>query len=390
MKIEPFRVEVPEQTLTDLRERLARTRWPKDGRDANWSDGADPSYMQGLLGYWRTGFDWRAQEIFINSFAHFRAEGTGPGLHVVHAHGTGSKPMPLLLVHGWPSSFYEMLELVPLLADPARHGGDPSDAFDVVVPSLPGFGFSDPAIPALSAKGVGDLLVALMDALGYARFGVHAYDIGASVSGLLALDHPDRLIGYHTTEPGIPRPDLGPDAPALSDAERAYLALADAWRADEGGYMVVQRTRPQTLAYGLADSPAGLAAWIVEKWHAWTAPPDGDLERHFTRDQILANLTIYWATNTIGSANRWYHAAPADPAVPRPARRLGVDDRVRVPVGVALTATQPIERAPRKFVERLYPDIRRWVELPRGGHFVALEEPRLLADSIRAFYRDLR
>ncbi len=270
-----------------------------------------------------------------------------------------------------------------------RHGGDPADAFDVVVPSLPGFGFSDPPHPGTSAHELGGMWARLMEGLGYPRFGTHAYDIGASITSRLALHQPGRLVGYHTTEPGIPAPDLGPGAPPPTVPERAYLALVEDWQAEEGGYMATLRTRPQTLAYGLNDSPVGLAAWIVEKWHAWTAPPDGDLLTRFTKDQLLANVTIYCVTETIDSANRYYYAGPAAGASPAPRPRLGLDVRVDVPVGVALTATQPIERAPREYAARVYPDIRQWAELPRGGHFVTLEEPLLLADAIRAFFRDL-
>jgi pimeloyl-ACP methyl ester carboxylesterase len=380
----PFAVAVPDAVLADLRERLARTRWPDEVVGAGWAYGVPLGYLKELVAYWRTGFDWRAQERRLNAVANFRAEVDGLGLHFVHQRGRGPAPLPLLLLHGYPSSVHEMLGLIPLLADPAGHGGDPADAFDVVAPSLPGHGFSDrPTQPGFEDRRVADLLVALMAGLGYDRFGAHAYDLGASVMGLLCLDHPERVVGYHTTSPGNPRPYLGPGAPPPTEAERAYLEYLDRWAGEEYGYGHLLGTRPQTVAYGLNDSPAGLAAWIVEKWWAWTAPPGGDLAAHFSADELLANVTIYWVSETINAANRFYYEG-------RHTRWPGPGEVARVPLGVALTATQAFERPPREYVERLFPDVRRWVELPRGGHFVALEEPALLAEQIRAFFRELR
>ncbi len=396
MDVRPFTVAVPQAILDDLRDRLARTRWPDEVADAGWAYGVPLGYLRGLVEYWRDGFDWRAQESRINAFAHCRADIDGYGTHFIHERDQGPRPLPLLITHGWPSSFVEMLDLIPLLTDPTGHGGDPADAFDVVVPSLPGYGFSDrltregrlPARwPSLWAK--------LMAGLGYKQFGSHAGDVGASLTSRLALAHPERLIGYHTPEPGImPGPYRGPGAPPLSPAECAYAAYRRRWEDAEGGYERIQATRPQTLAYGLTDSPTGLAAWLLDKWYSWTALPSGDLGRHFTRDQLLTNVTLYWVTGTINAANRTYYGGGGwrwrDPdAGPQP-EPVGPDTRIRVPLGVMLTATQPIERAPREYVQRLFADIRRWVELPRGGHFIALEEPELVAEHIRAFFRELR
>jgi pimeloyl-ACP methyl ester carboxylesterase len=384
VSVTPFEVTVPEEALIDLGERLARTRWPDEVEGAGWAYGAPVGFMSELVAYWREAFDWRAQERRINAFGNYRAEVGDLGIHFVHERGRGPDPLPLLVLHGWPSSFVEMLELVPLLTDPAGHGGDPADAFDVVVPSLPGHGFSDrPTRPGFEDRQAAETMVELMAGLGYERFGAHAYDLGASVMGLLCLDHPERVVGYHTTSPGNPSPALGPGAPEPTEAERAFLASMEQWGKDEYGYGHLLGTRPQTVAYGLADSPAGLAAWIVEKWYAWTAPPDGNLEAHFTKDDLLANVTIYWVTETINAANRYYYEG-------RHTRWPGPDDLAHVPLGVALTATQANERPPREYVERLFPDVRAWVELGRGGHFVALEEPRLVAEAIRGFFRGLR
>jgi pimeloyl-ACP methyl ester carboxylesterase len=390
---QPFTVHVSEEILADLRQRLVRTRWPDEVAGASWNYGVPLPYMRELVHYWHTRFDWRAQERRINSLAQYRATIDGYGVHFVHERGKGPNPLPLLITHGWPSSFVEMLDLVPLLTDPVRFGGDAADAFDVIIPSLPGYGFSDRLTgEGKQPTGWAMLWASLMEGLGYARFGAHAGDIGASVTSRLALQFPERVVGYHTPEPSImPGAYVEPLGPPLTDAERAYKQVQARFRDVEDGYAHIQATRPQTLAYGLNDSPAGLAAWIVDKWYSWTAPPTGDLEDHFTKDQLLTNIMIYWVTETINSANRAYYSdghwrnpdASQDP-------NDGADLRLRVPVGVMLTATQPIERAPREYVERMATDIRRWVELPRGGHFIALEEPQLVADSIRAFFKELR
>lgn len=384
MDVTSYHVQVADETLRDLRERLEHTRWPDEIQGARWEYGANLAYMKSLAEYWRTGFDWRVQEQKINQFANYRAQLDDLAIHFIHERGRGPRPLPLLITHGWPSSFYETLEIIPLLTDPGRYGGDPTDAFDVVVPSLPGYGFSDrPTHPGMTSRQISTLLVRLMKGLGYERFAAHAYDVGASIMGHLCLDFPQHVIGYHTTEPSNAEPYLGPGAPPLSEAERAYVEYQQQWNREEGGYDHMQSTRPQTLAYGLNDSPAGLAAWIIEKWYAWTDPPGGDLEQHFTKDQLLANVMIYWVTDTINSANRLYYERDHSP------RQRMPEDRIKVPTGVALT-TQQIERAPREYVQRLYVDIRRWVDLERGGHFILLEEPQLVAEAIRAFFKPLR
>ena len=383
MDVTPYTVAVDEEILEDLRQRLARTRWPDEVEGAGWDYGASLAYMQELVEYWRRRFDWRAQERVLNTFPQFRADVDGNGIHFVHARGRGPAPIPIVITHGWPSSISEMLPLIPLLADPGAHGGNPADAFDVVAPSVPGFGFSDrPTRRGMTRSRVAELWVRLMDGLGYRRFAAHGNDIGAVITGWMALDHPERLIGIHTMMPGFPPPDFGPGTPAMSEAERAFAALQERWGREEGGYNLIQETRPQTLAYGLHDSPAGLAAWIVEKWRAWT-DPDGGVERHFTWDALLTNITIYWVTGTANASARSYYERAREP------RRIGADARIAVPTGVALS-TEPVQRTPREWAERRYADIRRWTEFPRGGHFMAAEEPELLAEDIRAFFRPLR
>ncbi|MGH7299705.1 MAG: epoxide hydrolase family protein [Candidatus Rokuibacteriota bacterium] len=380
MEIRPFAVDVAQATLDDLRDRLGRTRWPDEVEGAGWDYGASLAYMRALVEYWRASFDWRVAERAMNRVPHFRARVDGVGIHLVHERGRGPAPLPLLITHGWPSSFVEMLALIPLLADPGAHGGDPADAFDVIVPSVPGFGFSDRPGRGMTRSRVAGLWVRLMEGLGYARYAAHGNDIGAVINGWLAADHPERLIALHTLMPTFPSPVIGADARPLTPAEEAFARLQDRWQREEGGYNLIQETRPQTLAYGLHDSPAGLAAWIAEKWLAWTGEA-GDVARRFDRDLLLANVTLYWVTGTANASNRSYYERAREP------RRI--TSRITVPTGAALT-TEPIQRPPRELAERSYADIRRWVSLSRGGHFVAAEAPEVLAEELRAFFRPFR
>jgi pimeloyl-ACP methyl ester carboxylesterase len=260
----------------------------------------------------------------------------GVGLHFVHERGKGPAPLPLVLTHGWPSTFYELLPLVPLLTDPASHGGDPTDAFDVVIPSLPGYGFSDPLSGRGSANRVPELWAELMtEVLGYTRFGAHGGDIGAMVANRLALEHPERLVGIHVTRPADPY--VGPGAVPLTEAEQALLPARARWHEDEGGYVHIQRTRPQTLAYGLADSPVGLAAWIVEKWRAWS-DCGGEVEHRFTKDQLLTTVMLYWVTGTIGSSFRFHRDWALGAASLPDALAEALADRDEVPAGVVAPA----------------------------------------------------
>jgi pimeloyl-ACP methyl ester carboxylesterase len=380
MDVQPFQVNISQPALDDLRARLARTRWPDEVDGAGWDYGANLASMRELVTYWETRFDWRHEERAMNALPHFRAQVDGMGIHFIHARGRGPAPMALLLTHGWPSSFVEMLEIIPLLADPGAHGGDPADAFDVVVPSVPGFGFSDRPGRGMTRSRVAGLWARLMDGLGYPRYAAHGNDIGAVISGWLAYDFPERLIALHTMMPAFPSPVIGPDVQPLTEAERAYAAVQQRWDQDEGGYNLIQETRPQTLAYGLHDSPAGLAAWIVEKWRGWTDPV-GDVERYFSRDLLLTNVTLYWVTETANAANRSYYERAREPRT--------ITTRISVPTGVALSR-EPVQRAPRERAERGYADIRRWTEFPRGGHFMAAEEPALLAAELREFFRPFR
>ena len=341
MDVKPYKVEVPDSVLEDLGDRLARTRWPDEIPDSGWDYGSNMDYIKELTEYWRTGFDWRAQEARINSFANFKADVDGFGVHFIHERGKSPNPMPLIITHGWPSSVFEMFKIIPLLSDPASHGGDPADAFDVVAPSAPGYGFSDrPHRRGMNITRVADLWARLMtEGLGYPRYGAQGGDWGAGVTARLGFSYRSQLIGIHTTSvSGTPtRPHLG--TRELSAAEQAMLDARARWQQEEGGYGHIQGTKPQTLSYGLNDSPTALAAWIVEKWRTWS-DCGGDVEKVYTKDELLTNVMIYWVTQTIGSSTRFYYENQHN------TWSLGPGQRIDVPCAVA-RFPQEINRPPR-------------------------------------------
>ena len=377
----PFSVPFSESDLEDLQDRLGRIRWPDDA-PGSWEYGFDRRFLQQICAYWRNHFDWKLQVNRLSAFHHYRYESPGLGIHFIHERGNGPSPIPLLLTHGWPGSFIEMLRIIPLLTDPAANGGDATDVFDVVVPSLPGFGFSDrPVRGGMNTSRVADLWAELMTELGYDRFAAQGGDIGAGVSTMLGLRYPQRIIGVHLNYiPGSYRPCLD-DQPELSPVEHDFLKSVARWSEDNGAYAHIQRTRPQTAAYGLNDSPVGLAAWILEKFHDWS-DSDGDLFRSLNQDELLTNVTLYWITQTISSSFRMYYENRKAPL------QFGRGDFVRPPCAVALFPKE-ISCPPREWVERGY-NVQRWTKLPRGGHFAAMEEPDLLANEIRAFFRRFR
>ena len=383
MPVQPFKIDVSDSVLEDLKARLERTRWPDELPGTNWDYGSNLDYVKELVEYWRTKFDWRAQEKLINSFSHFKTKIDGLAIHFIHEKGKGPDPMPIVLTHGWPGTFFEMHKIIPLLSDPAGHGGDPADAFDVVAPSMPGYGFSDhPTEPGLDVLGVGDMWAKLMsENLGYQRFGAQGGDWGASVTAKLGFSHADKVIGIHSTMVIRPAPYMGPGSRELSEEEKGMLQRGRDWMADEGGYFHIQSTKPQTLSYGLNDSPAGLAAWIVEKYRAWS-DCGGDVEKRFTKDELLTTITIYWVTQSIGSSTKLYYETLRKPW------RLEKDEKIQVPCGIALFPAE-INVPPREWAERSY-NVQRWTVMPSGGHFAALEEPVRLAEDIRAFFRPLR
>ena len=303
---EPFAPQTGPAALEDLRARLRATRWPDTPEDASWSLGTDLAYLRNLVAYWADEFDWLAQEAALARLPRFRVQLGGLGIHFVHARAAAqTEPvLPLVLCHGWPDSFWRYTKVISLLSDPGAHGADPADAFHVVVPDMPGYGYSDRATgPALDSIAVAGFWAELMGVLGYARFGAAGGDIGSHVSRYLGLDHADRVVAIHRTDAGLPV--FTGDPADLAPEERAFLEGAAAWGATEGAYAAMHRTKPQTAAFGLTDSPAGLAAWIVEKLRAWS-DCEGDVERRFTKDEILTNVTLYWLTGTIGSSMRMY------------------------------------------------------------------------------------
>lgn len=378
----PFALPYSQAQVDDLRSRLRRTRWPDEIAGVGWEYGFPRDVLVDLCRYWQDDFDWQAQLARAAAFPHFRFENEGLAIHFLHARGKGPAPLPLILTHGWPGSFLEMLRIVPLLTDPAAHGGEAADAFDVVVPSLPGFGYSDkPSRPGMNAIRTADLWVELMSALDYTRFGAQGGDIGAAVSTALALHYPQRMIGLHLNYvPGSYRPWLEPGC-ELSTAEQSFLDAAASWREQNGGYSHIQATRPQTLAYVMNDSPAGLAAWMLEKSREWS-DSSGDLYGAFDRDDLLSQVTLYWMTQTAGSSFRMYLENRLAPL------HLRRGERITVPSGFAVFPRE-IFWPPREWVERGY-NVQRWTPMPRGGHFAAAEQPELLAEDIRSFFRPLR
>lgn len=380
--MEQFEIRVPDEVLDDLNQRLGRTRLPDlpaTPVGGEWSLGTSRSYLRDLIAHWRSDFDWRAVESRLNSYPHHRAWVDGVPIHFVHCRGKGPQPIPLILSHGWPSTFAEMLPLVDRLTEPdPRDPGSPT--FDLVIPSLPGFAFSSP-YTEIGPRRIHQLWAALMTELGYERFAAAGSDLGARVTSRLGWHFPERVIGIHLSSVDIEWPDPLPDD--LSDDERAYVAGVERWEREEGGYAAIQATKPQTLAYGLADSPVGLAAWIVEKFRSWSDCA-GDISSAFSFDELLTTITLYWATNTINSANRGYFQARHDPDP----LRLAPGTRVETPTGIAMFPGETELQVPRSFAERCY-NLVRWSDMPRGGHFPALEEPDLLAEDIRGFFAAL-
>jgi pimeloyl-ACP methyl ester carboxylesterase len=382
MPSEPFSIPFSQPAVDDLRARLDRTRWPDEISGSGSDYGFDLHSLQELCGYWRKRFDWRAQVERLSTFHHYRYVSDGFGVHFIHERGKGLAPIPIILTHGWPGSFLEMMRIIPLLTDPAAEGADPADSFDVVVPSLPGYGFSDrPTRPGMNLFRTAELWTGLMAELGYSRFAAQGGDLGAGVSTVLGLRHAERMIGIHLNYvPGSYRPYLQPET-KLASVEDEFLKSVARWSDESGAYAHIQRTRPQTAAYGLNDSPAGLAAWILEKFREWS-DCDGELYQRFTRDELLTNVTLYWMTETIHSSFRLYFEGRKAPL------QFGPDEFIRPPCAFARFPKE-LPFPPREWIERGY-NIQQWTDMPRGGHFAAAEEPELLAQDIRTFFRQFR
>ncbi len=378
----PFSIDVPEGDLDDLRQRLSRTRWADQIPGEAWQYGTDLKYLKSLCTYWRDQYDWREQERRLNEFKQYKVGIGGINLHYIYEVGEGANPRPLLLTHGWPDSFYGYHRLIPRLTHPSRFGGSPEDAFTVVVPSMPGHGFSfEPNQARFGLNEIADSLKTLMvDVLGYSKFAAHGYDWGAFIATRLGYVHPDHIQGIHITRLAMPR-SSSPPPPRTAEEDRFYRQV-DHFLKEEAGYSDIMGTKPQTLSYALTDSPAGLAAWIVEKFRTWS-DCGGDVNTHFGRDVLLTNIMMYWITGAIGSTFWPYYARHHEPwIVPDGAT-------VSVPTGYAEYPHETFT-PPRSIAETIYSNIHRWTQMPNGGHFPALEATEALAADIREFFAQLK
>ncbi len=380
--IRPFTIRIPDTVLADLEARLAATRFPEPLQGDGWTHGTDIAYLRRLVAYWRNGFDWRAEERRLNQLEQFTTTIDGLTVHFAHRRSKHANALPLLVTHGWPGSFVEFSKIIGPLTDPEAHGGTAADAFHVVMPSIPGFAFSQaPREPGFNPARIAALEAALMARLGYARYGVQGGDWGAIIGAQVALADAPHVAGLHLNM-CFGAPPAGADANAgLTDRERERVRLRQAFQNEETGYQQIQGTKPQTLGVALNDSPAGLAAWIVEKFRTW-CDCNGDPETVFTKDELLTNITLYWVTQTAASSARIYYESRHAP----PSANAG--RRIEVPTACA-DFPKEIIWSPRRWLEGRY-NITRWTEMPRGGHFAALEQPQLLVDDVRAFFRDLR
>ena len=375
--MEPFRIDVPETELDDLRERLKAARWPERETVDDWSQGVPLDYLRELCAYWADGYDWRRTEARLNALPGYRTEIDGLGIHLLHVRSPHSNALPLVMTHGWPGSIVEFLKVIEPLSDPA-------DAFHVVCPSLPGYGFSDkPERPGWGVERIAAAWTELMARLGYERYGAEGSDWGTSVSALIGQRDPDHVAGIHLMPPlASPDPATFDD---LTDAERAALASLEHAAEWESGYSTEHATRPQTIGYALADSPVALCAWIVEKFWAWT-DCDGHPENVLTRDELLDNLMLYWLPRTGASSARlyWESIRQVNELISGP-----VHDVVEVPTGCSIFPKE-LQRPSRRWAQKRFPDIRHWNELDRGGHFAAFEQPELFVDELRCFFRQVR
>jgi pimeloyl-ACP methyl ester carboxylesterase len=385
MDVQPFEVNIPQEQLDDLRERLARTRWPDELPGVGWSRGVPLGYLKELAEYWRTGYDWREQEMRLNGFPQFVTEIDGTNVHFLHVRSPEPDALPLIVTHGWPGSVVEFLEIIGPLTDPRSHGGDPADAFHVVAPSIPGFGFSGPTRePGWGTRRIAKAFVELMSRLGYERYGAQGGDVGAGVSPVLGWLDPGHVVGVHVNAATggfmpFPPPDEAETA-ELTDAEKAKVDMIEHFMNEQFGYNALQSTRPKTLAYALTDSPVGQLAWIVEKFKEWTDDVAELPEDAIDRDRLLTNVMLYWLTGTAGSSARLYYEDAHSGAWGQ------AEEPPTVPTGVAVFAKDP---SIRRYAE-LNHNIVHWSEFDRGGHFAAIEAPDLLIGDVRKFFRGLR
>jgi pimeloyl-ACP methyl ester carboxylesterase len=374
--IKNFKVNIDQHILDDLKLRIENTRWPDEIVESNWTYGASLVYMKELSHYWLNDFNWRKTEAEINQYDNFIAAIDGYMVHFMHIKGKGENSIPIIITHGWPGSFLEMMKLIPLLTENSKQ------SFDVVIPSMLGFGFSDKLTQTgCNVSLMADIWVKLMQELGYKKFGVQGGDFGAGVSAFISLKYPENVIGMHLNYiPGNYHPELA-DGELFTAEENDYIKSEEEWYFREGGYSLQQNTKPLTLAYGLNDSPVGLCAWIIEKMYGWAAC-NGNIESVFTKDELLSNVMLYWVTETIHSSIRLYGENKKVPM------KLGKNSIIHVPVGIAhFMFEEPFP--PRKFIERGF-NIQHWTDFSEGGHFPALEKPELLAEDICNFFKHIQ
>ena len=384
-----FKINIKQSVLDDLKSRIANTRWTDEIENSKWEYGTNKTYLEELCKYWENSFNWKKQEEYLNSFPHFKTTIDGVGLHYIHQKGESKNSIPLLLTHGYPDSFVRFLKIIPLLTKEDENGF----SFDVVIPSIPGYGFSDiPTEPGMNKKRIAELFSKLItEDLGYNKFVAHGGDWGAGISEQIALYHSESLLGIHLTD--IPFEHGMNEPKDATSSEKKYFEATKKWQMTEGAYSMIQSTKPQTLAYGLNDSPVGLAAWIIEKFKSWS-DNDGDIETCFTKDELLTNLTIYWATETINSAMRLYNEAMQAmmDAMYNPLVKLNpfdkTGDKSEVPAAFAIFP-KDISTPPKDLADRFF-NVQQWTEMSAGGHFAAMEQPELLAEDIRKFVMALQ
>jgi microsomal epoxide hydrolase len=381
VSLTPFRIDVPEAVLVDLKDRLSRTRWPDQIPGTEWEYGTDVATLRDLCQYWHDEFDWRAAEARLNEWPQFETDVDDLHVHFVHARSPHPDAFPVVITHGWPGSVAEFQKILGPLTDPPAHGGDAADAFHVVAPSMPGYGFSGPTTRrGVDTRAIAEVNATLMARLGYDRYGAQGGDWGAGVSTQLGRHDADHVAGVHLNMVLARPPDPANPTAGVQPDEMELLNRLDTFRREETGYQAIQGTKPQTLAYGLTDSPAGLAGWILEKFRTWS-DCSGDVFSRFTRDELLTNITIYWVTGTINASTRLYRESLRG-------QGFAGAGRVEVPTGAAIFPKE-LFTPPRVWADAAY-NIVRWTPMPSGGHFAAMEEPELLVDDMRAFFRLVR
>lgn len=376
-KMTAFKIEVAQIVLDDLQARLKQTRWTDEPKDAGWNYGTNPKYLHELVEYWQTKYDWRKQEAMLNKFPQFTTEIEGIKIHFLYIKGKGKSPKPLILTHGWPDCFYRFYRVIPMLTDPAIYGDNSDQSFNVIVPSIPGFGFSDHL--ALSPDKVAMLWAKLMkDVLGYKSFYAAGGDLGSGVTKFLAIQQPDLVKAIHITD--VDYPNGSEDTTKMTEAEKKFVILIQGWWAEGGAYNMLQSTKPQTLGYGLNDSPVGLAAWILEKFYAWS-DNKGNIENSFTKDELITNIMIYWVSQSINSSIRMYKESFIA-AFDKNGKPLKIK-RIETPTGIALFPAEA--QFPKEWAERTV-NVKQFTKMPKGGHFAALEEPELWVKEITSFF----